>query len=338
MLTLAELANKLNGVWHGNANYAIFNLSSLQCATNKDLACFDNPRLKELLTTTKAGAVLLKSEHLEWCPVNAIVVEHPERAINQAGKILFQSHCHTASIHPTAQIHTTAKLGNGVHIGANVFIGQNVNLGAGVRVGVNSIIEEGVAIANGTEIGCSVVIHTGSRIEEQVFIGSGCVIGAHPFNYEKAHGSWVVGLVVGGVVISKRTRIGSNSVIDRGSFSDTYIGEGVCIDNLVLIAHDVYIGNNTIIAGCAVVGARTQIGNDCIIGGASCIAANTQLGNDVVISGMSTVTKSITKPGVYSSGTIVHEHESWRRNAARFKRLDDYILLLKAIEKEMNDR
>lgn len=64
------------------------------------------------------------------------------------------------------------------------------------------------------------------------------------------------------------------------------------------------------------------------------MAANVHLVDDIVISGMSTVNKSLAKPGLYSSGTMVSDHRRWRRNAARFRRLDDYVLRLTRLEKE----
>ncbi|MDI1353099.1 MAG: hypothetical protein PSV35_10110 [bacterium] len=70
--------------------------------------------------------------------------------------------------------------------------------------------------------------------------------------------------------------------------------------------------------------------------GASCLAAFVTLTDDVVISGMSTVNKSIAKSGMFSSGTTVHEHDRWRRNAARFKRLDQYIEKLGVLERKIN--
>ena len=60
MLTLAQLANYLDGVWHGNANHAIFGLSSLSRATLNDTAYFDNLLLQETLSNTLVGVVLLK--------------------------------------------------------------------------------------------------------------------------------------------------------------------------------------------------------------------------------------------------------------------------------------
>ncbi|HAU2100634.1 TPA: UDP-3-O-(3-hydroxymyristoyl)glucosamine N-acyltransferase, partial [Legionella pneumophila] len=303
MLTLEELANYLNGVWHGNANHAIFSVSSLARASSKDLAYFDNPLLQSVLNSTRAGAVLLKSEHLDWSPVNCIVVPNPSEAMFKAAKILPHLGNKACGIHPTAQIHKSAQLGQHVSVGANSVIGENVQLDDNVTIGSNTTIECSVLIGRGSQLGSGSIIHSGTVLGQSVIVGSGCIVGAAPFNYYKEHGVWQQGPIFGGVVIGQRTQIGANTVIHRGCIGDTYLGDGVCIDSLVLIAHDVYVGNNTAIAGCAAIGALVQIGMDCIIGGASCLAANIRLTNDVVITGMSTVTKSITRSGVYSSGT-----------------------------------
>ncbi|KGP62256.1 UDP-3-O-(3-hydroxymyristoyl) glucosamine N-acyltransferase [Legionella norrlandica] len=338
MLTLSELAHCLGGVWHGNAKHTISGLSSLFRATPRDLVFFDNPSLFFALHLTKAGAVLLKSEYVESCPVNSIVVSNPLEAMIKAAEVLTNpQNTGIRGIHPSAQVHPSVRLGKNISVGANSVIHENAQLDDNVTIGSNTTIHPSVCIGKSSQIDSGVVIHSGSLIGQAVIIDSGCIIGAVPFNYNKEHGIWQHGLTIGGVVICQETRIGANTVIDRGSVGDTYVGERVCIDSLVLIAHDVYIGNNTAIAGCAVIGARTQIGSDCIIGGASCLAANIHLANDIVITGMSTVIKSITRSGIYSSGTIVHDHQRWRRNAARFKRLDDYIMKLKTIEKKFNN-
>ncbi|CAM2741104.1 UDP-3-O-[3-hydroxymyristoyl] glucosamine N-acyltransferase [Legionella steigerwaltii] len=337
MLTLAELANHLGGVWHGNANHAISCYASLARATSQDVAYYDNSVLLPILNTTLAGAVLLKSEHQHLFQGNCIVVPNPLQAMIQATQLLSAHTSAFAGIDATAIVHESAQLGQGVSIGAYSVIGANTQLADGVIIGANSVIESSVRIGKNSQIGHDVVIHSGCQLGAQVVINSGCVIGASPFNYLKQHGHWQQGLDAGAVVIANQVQIGSNTVIDRGSLSDTYLGEGVCIDNLVQVAHDVMVGKNTIIAGCAAIGAYVQIGTDCIIGGASCIAAHVRLVDDVVITGMSTVSKSLAKSGIYSSGTLVHEHHRWRRNAARFRRLDDYIVKLSALEKKLSD-
>lgn len=335
MLTIAQLAHYLSGVWHGNANHAIFSLASLGRASFEDVAYFDNLLLQETLISTTAGVVLLKLEHQSLCPVNSIVVTNPQKAMNEAARYLLISKKADSGIDSTAQIHQSAQLGQDITIGAHTVIGEGVLLADGVRIGANTVIESDVKIGIASQIDNGVLIHSGCRLGNNVLVNSGAVIGALPFNYLKQHGAWTQGLAVGGVIISNGVHIGANTVIDRGSLSDTYLAEGVCIDNLVQIAHDVIIGAHTAVAGCAAIGAHVQIGADCIIGGASCIAASVRLADDVVITGMSTVSKSITKSGIYSSGTLVHEHQRWRRNAARFRRLDDYMAKLGALEKKI---
>jgi UDP-3-O-[3-hydroxymyristoyl] glucosamine N-acyltransferase len=247
-----------------------------------------------------------------------ILVSDPLQAMIQATALLTRPQPVTSGIDPSAQIHSSVQLGEGVSIGAY------------------TVIEEGVRIGKNSMIANNVVIHAGSRLGANTVINSGCIVGASPFNYLKEHGVWKQGLVVGGVILADGVHLGANTVIDRGTLSDTYLATGVCVDNLVQIAHDAQIGKNTVIAGCTAIGAYAQIGADCIIGGASSIAAHAQLADDIVITGMSTVNKSISKPGIYSSGTLVHEHQQWRRNAARFRRLDDYIMKLNTLEKKIS--
>ncbi|STY30428.1 UDP-3-O-[3-hydroxymyristoyl] glucosamine N-acyltransferase [Legionella wadsworthii] len=338
MLTLKELADHLGGVWHGNAKHAIFSYASLSRATSVDVAYYDNSALREALETSAAGAVILKEEHQTLFPGNCIVVSQPIEAMRQAARLLSVPNHQSRGIHSTAVVHESALLGHNISIGAFSVIHDNVHIADGVTIGANTVIESSVRIHKNTQIENNVVIHSGCRLGSHVLIHSGCVIGASPFNYLKDHGQWHPGYNAGAVIIENRVQIGANTVIDRGSLSDTYLGEGVCIDNLVQIAHDVLVGKNTIIAGCAAVGAYVQIGADCIIGGASCIAAHVHIADDIVITGMSTVSKSLAKSGIYSSGTLVHEHRRWRRNAARFRRLDDYIIRLGALEKKVSNR
>jgi UDP-3-O-[3-hydroxymyristoyl] glucosamine N-acyltransferase len=336
LLTLEQLAQLLDGVGYGNTHHAISNLSSLSRATEGDIVYFDNPLLQAELQTTKAGIVLLKSEYLTLCPVNAIVVSDPLSAIKKAADLLPQNASKLSSIAQTATVHPSAQLGNEVCIGPYAVIDAQVFIGDGVTIGAHSIIESSVTIGKKSYIDTHVTIHKHTKLGEEVSINSGCVVGSSPFNYLKEQGVWQQGLTLGGVTIADQVHIGANTVIDQGTVGDTYLAKGVCIDNLVHIAHDVYIGAHTAIAGCATIGAHVVISADCIIGGASCIAAFVRIVDNVVVSGMSTVSKSIRKAGIYSSGTLAHEHQRWRKNAARFRRLDEYINKLSVLERKIS--
>jgi UDP-3-O-[3-hydroxymyristoyl] glucosamine N-acyltransferase len=45
---------------------------------------------------------------------------------------------------------------------------------------------------------------------------------------------------------------------------------------------------------------------------------------------------SIREPGEYSSGVPLQDNRQWRKNAARFKHLDEYARRLSALEKDSN--
>lgn len=337
MLTSAKLADYVDGVLHAtDANHAIDGFASLTRAKKTDVACFDNPSFEFALHTTSAALVILKEERRHLCPVDCIVVSDPVTAFTKAVSLLSKSKTNTPHIDSSVEIHPSAQIGKNVTVGAYSIIGENAFIADNVVLGANTLIEPQVHIGQATCIASGVMVHTGSQLGAEVVVDSGCIIGATPFNYVKEQGKWFRGPDAGGVIIDNRVHLGANCVIDRGSVSDTYLFEGVCVDNLVRIAHDVIIGSNTAVAGCAAIGAFAQIGADCIIGDAACIAANVHLVDNVVITGMSSVSKSISKSGIYSSGTMVNEHQRWRRNAARFKRLDDYISKLRHLEKQLN--
>lgn len=334
MYTLAQLANRLDGCLHGDAKQLISGIASLSRAAQKDLSYYDNPNVLPSLITTKAGAVLLTEANLKYCPVSAVIVANPLLSMTIAAEFLTCATPCQKGVHPSAQISVTSELGEGVSVGANSVISEAVSLDNGVQIAANCIIEAGVTIGEGTVIHNGVYIHSGSVLGKHLQIDSGVVIGASPFNSSKKEGHWRSGPAVGGVLISNGVYLGANTVISRGALGDTSLGQGVYIDSLVQIAHDVSIGANTAVAGCAAIGAYAQIGSDCIIGGASYVAAEVRLADDIVITGMSTVNKSLSKAGVYSSGIMISDHQRWRRNAARFRRLDDYIVRLNRLENE----
>ncbi|MGE5616367.1 MAG: UDP-3-O-(3-hydroxymyristoyl)glucosamine N-acyltransferase, partial [Bacillota bacterium] len=114
----------------------------------------------------------------------------------------------------------------------------------------------------------------------------------------------------------------ANTCIDRGALSDTVIEDGVKLDNLIQIAHNCRIGAHTVIAGCADISGSTTVGRNCMIGGGVGLVGHISICDDVTLTGMTLVTKSITKPGTYSSGLPSMPHAEWLRNAAQLRRLD----------------
>ena len=132
--------------------------------------------------------------------------------------------------------------------------------------------------------------------------------------------------------------IGASTTIDRGAVEDTVIGHGVKIDNQIQIGHNVRIGEHTIIAACSGVSGSTVIGKRCLIAGAVGFVGHLNIADDVTITGQTMVNRSIPEAGVYSSALPMDDAVRWRKNSARFRRLDDLARTVKRLEKKVDGR
>jgi UDP-3-O-[3-hydroxymyristoyl] glucosamine N-acyltransferase len=82
------------------------------------------------------------------------------------------------------------------------------------------------------------------------------------------------------------------------------------------------------------VAGSATIGRYCLIGGGAGILGHLSLADRVTITAMSLVTHSIREAGEYSSGTPIQPNRQWRRNAARFRHLDEIARRLGAAGRE----
>jgi len=168
-----------------------------------------------------------------------------------------------------------------------------------------------------------------------VVIQPGAMIGGEGFGFANEQGNWEKIAQLGGVRIGDDVEIGANTTIDRGAISDTVIGNGVKLDNQIMIAHNVQIGDNTAIAGCAGISGSTKIGRNCMLAGGVGLVGHIEICDNVFITGMTMVTRSITEPGSYSSGTAMQTAAEWRKSAARIRHLDDMARRLQQVEKRL---
>jgi UDP-3-O-[3-hydroxymyristoyl] glucosamine N-acyltransferase len=158
------------------------------------------------------------------------------------------------------------------------------------------------------------------------------IIGSDGFGYANERGQWIKIPQLASVIIDDKVEIGASTTIDRGALDDTIIHSNVIIDNQCQIAHNVEIDSGTAIAGCSVIAGSTTIGKYCQIGGMVAINGHISISDGVIITGMSMVTKSITEPGIYSSGMPHTTNKEWRKSIANLRNLSDMKLRLKALE------
>jgi len=242
----------------------------------------------------------------------------------------FSSGVHpTAVVAPDAEVHPSASIGAYVVIEAGACIEADVEIGAQSFIGARSRVGEGGRLAP------RVTLYHDVQIGKRVVIQSGAVIGGEGFGFAKEKGAWQKIAQIGGVRIGDDVEIGSNTTIDRGALSDTLIGNGVKLDNQIMIAHNVQIGDNTAMAGCVGISGSTKIGRNCMIAGGVGMVGHIEVCDNVFVTGMTMVTRSITEPGSYSSGTAMQNAADWRKSAARIRQLDDMARRLQQLEKSL---
>ncbi|UTW10292.1 UDP-3-O-(3-hydroxymyristoyl)glucosamine N-acyltransferase [Marinobacterium rhizophilum] len=322
-IRLQDIADRVGGKVHGDPQGRVHGLATLQSAGPGQLSFFANGRYLPQLRSTNAAAVLVRTEHLDSVPQAAIEVDDPYLAYARVSQLFDWRQPSRPGVHPsavvadtvqldpTAEVSALAVIGAGSQIGAGAFVGPHAVIGADCQVGENSRVEAGVVLYDNVSLGARCIVH------------SGAVLGADGFGFAPDSGNWVKICQLGGVRVGNDVEIGAGTTIDRGALDDTCIGDGVKLDNQVQIAHNVQIGAGTAIAGCTAVAGSTKIGERCTIAGLSGITGHLTIAAGTHITAMSLVSKSISQPGAYSSGTGLQPHGSWKRNVVRFKQLDE---------------
>jgi len=322
-LTLQQIADRLGGEVVGNAAAAVNGVATLDEAGPDEITFLANPRYRAKLAATRAGAVILGPGDRDATDMARIVADNPYAYFARTVALFHPSRAAVAGVHPTACI------GAGAQVAACAEIGPLAVIGADARIGERAVIGAGTIVGDGTAIGADTILHANVTVYHDCVVGarcilhSGCVIGADGFGMAPEAGRWVKFPQVGRVVLGDDVEVGASTTIDRGALGDTVVEEGVKIDNQVQIGHNCRIGAHTVIAGCAGIAGSAVIGRHCVIAGGAGVAGHVSLADGITLTAMTLVTKSLTQPGVYSSGLPMMPHAQWLRNAVHLRRLDE---------------
>ena len=333
MYSLEELADKLSLAFSGDPARRFTGLATLDGAGPEDLAFLSNRKYLARLATTRAGAVILHPDFVDQCPVDCLISEFPYVSFARVSHLFNRSPAAAPGIHAAAVVATDAEIHPGASIGPNAVVEAGATLGEGVMVGAGVYVGHRSRLGAGTRVFPNAVIYHDVHLGEYCTVHSQAVLGADGFGFAPGPDGWEKICQLGGVRIGDRVEIGACTTVDRGALEHTVIDDGAIIDNLVQIAHNCRIGKNTAIAGCTGLAGSTIIGANCTLAGGVGVVGHVEICDNVHVTGMTMVTKSITEPGTYSSGTPMMTTKDWKRSAVRFGQLDAIQRRLAALEK-----
>ena len=332
--TLAEIAQEIGAELRGDGNTVITGLATLQAASESQLSFLANPNYARFLESTNASAVILQPNLAGQCSTNVLMMSNPYMGYALASQLFAPQLSVQSGISPSATVAEDAVIAEGCIVGPNVVIESGVRIGAGTVVGAGCYIGHNSLLGESVQLRPNVTIYHGVSIGNRVRIHSNTVIGSDGFGFAPHQGDWVKIEQLGGVVIEDDVEIGAGTTIDRGALDDTVIEKGAKLDNQIQIAHNVRIGAYTVVAACVGISGSSTVGRHCMIGGGVGIAGHLNITDKVQITGMTLVTHHIKEPGVYSSGTAVEPNQSWRKNVARFRQLDQLARRVRELEKD----
>ena len=332
--SLAELAAWLGADFEGDGECSLTGLATLQNAQPGQLSFIANPKYRKYLSETRASAVIVKPDMASDFEGNKLLTDSPYEAYARLTERFDDRRPGLPGQHPTAVIGEDCEIDDTASIGPHVVLGNNVRVGPGVELSAGVVVGDGCSIGEGTRIAPRAVLYHNIRVGRHCVIHSGAVIGADGFGFAPSGAGWLKIHQLGGVYLGDGVEVGAGTTIDRGALDDTWIDDGVKIDNQVQIAHNVRIGKNTAIAGQAGIAGSTTVGENCTFAGGVGVVGHIDITDGVHVTGMTMVTHSIDEPGSYSAGTPFSTTREWRRNAVRFRQLNELALRLKKLDQQ----
>lgn len=279
----------------GDKDIQLTGINEIHRVEKGDVTFCDNSKYIKKALESDATCILVNEQIKAPDGKTLLVLKRPFEAFTQLSKEI------RGQLMPNGMIDPTAEVGNGTTVMPGVFIGKNV------RIGNDCLIHPNVVIYDGCFIGDRVEIHAGT------------VIGSDAFYYQKKE-SYRKLYSCGSVRIENDVEIGAGCTIDRGVTSETIIGEGTKMDNLVQIGHDTVIGKNCLFAAQVGIAGVVTVEDDVILWGQVGVQKDLTIGKGAVVLGQSGLAKSL-KGGITYFGSPVQEARAKMKELALIKQL-----------------
>ncbi|MBL4627913.1 MAG: UDP-3-O-(3-hydroxymyristoyl)glucosamine N-acyltransferase [Roseicyclus sp.] len=339
--SIKDIAAALGAEALGAVDLLVSGVAEPAFAGTGDLALAMRPEYAEGLALGGARAAVIGAG-MDWQALGleaAIIAPRPRYAMAGVTAAMDAGPDIAAGVHAMAVIDPSAMIGEGAAIGPFVVIGADVRIGARVRIASHC------SVGAGAVIGDDALLHEGVRVCHHIRIGNrfiaqpGAVLGGDGFSFvtpqksrvEAARESlgstaevateqsWVRIHSLGSLVIGDDVEVGANSAIDRGTITNSEIGDGTKIDNLVHIGHNCRIGRDCLICGQTGFAGSVDVGDRVVLGGKCGVSDNITIGSDVVAAGSSKLFTNVP------SGRMIMGHPAVK--------MDTHVEMYKALRR-----
>jgi UDP-3-O-[3-hydroxymyristoyl] glucosamine N-acyltransferase len=331
-MLLSRISEAINGVLKGN-DVEITGVSSLNEAGAEQISFLSNPKYTQMALTTKAGAIIVSS--LIDKDIPQVLVANPYLGFAHVLKLLYPQKTHKPGVSKMAFVADNAIIGEGSTVFPNVYVGGNSEIGKNCVIYPSCYIGDGCRILDGCTLNPNVVVYDGCMIGRECIIHSGVIIGGDGFGFVW-DGEKHLKIPQKGIVrIGDFVEIGANCTIDRAALTETVIGNGVKIDDMVHIAHNVTVGDHSIIVAQSGIAGSSTLGKHVTIAGQCGVVGHVSIGDGSVVASKSGVHSDL-KPGSIVSGAPAIDHKRWLRVQAVVKNLPELLKRVQELERRFD--
>ena len=328
--SLAEIAGVTGATLAGPGDLVLRGFAPLAEAGPEEMSFVAGPRYAAAARSSRAGAFIVSSAD-QAAGRPAIVHPNPTAAFAAALEHLHPEppvvpgRAETAVVSPGARLGSGAAIGPGAVVEPGAVLGDRCVLEARAFVGAGAVLGDDVRLAVGA------VVASGCRIGARCRIGPGAVVGGEGFGYVwdgEAHRRIPQ---IGIVVLEDDVDVGANACIDRAALTETRIGRGSKIDNLVQIGHNVVVGEHSIICGQTGIAGSAKIGSGVTLAGQVGVADRMVVGDRAIVTAQAGVMREV-EPGAVVSGMPAEPHADFLRREAAADRLPELFDRVRALE------
>jgi UDP-3-O-[3-hydroxymyristoyl] glucosamine N-acyltransferase len=337
--TAAQIAEIVQArATRGETRETVRGIASLGEARPGDLSFLGNPKYKPEVAATSASIVLLPTDYVGDPKPDQLflLLDKPSvglaRLCARVERALWPQptpgvHA-TAIVSPEAKVPASATIGPLCIVEAGATIGERTHLQARAFVGRSAKIGDDCWLMPGVTVTAECVVKNRVRLQ------AGVVVGSDGFGYEFVGGCHEKVPQIGIVLIEDDVEIGANCTLDRARFSQTVIGEGTKIDNLVQIAHNVVIGKHCLICAQAGISGSTTLEDYVVVGGQAGLAGHLTVGKGAKIDGQTGVNSHLAPRSFVKGSPCLPYTLEQRINVLR-KRLPDLFSRVDEIERRL---
>lgn len=332
-LPLAVLAARVGAELAGDGSVVVRRVATIEDAAPDAITFLSNPRLRDRLADTLAGAVILAPRDAALTALPRLLHRNPYATYARVATLLHPAPRRAPGVHPTALVDPAAHVDPTATVDAFAQVAAGARVGARAHVGSYCDVARDVVLGDDVDLVARVTLYPRSVVGARTIVHAGAVIGADGFGNAEDGDRWIKIPQLGRVLIGADCEIGANTTIDRGTIADTVIEDDVKIDNQIQIGHNCRVGAHTAIAGCVGIAGSCTIGRNVKIGGAAMIAGHITIADDVIVSAATGVFASIETPGIYTGTFPALPHRDWQHVASQVRRLRELGSRVRQLER-----